>query len=48
LGTTFQPGEEVEGGKGLAKYGYLMTLRRLFGDIIPKMMRQWVREYHGT
>lgn len=49
LGTTFKPGEEVEGGKGLAKYGYLMTLRRLFGDIIPKMMRQWVREYHhGT
>jgi len=39
LGTTFKPGEEVEGGKSLAKYGYLMTIRRFFGEILPKLFR---------
>jgi uncharacterized peroxidase-related enzyme len=37
LGTTFQSGEEIEGGKSLAKYGYLMTVRRFFGEILPSM-----------
>lgn len=37
LGTTFKPGEEIEGGKSLAKYGYLMTIRRFFGEILPTM-----------
>lgn len=37
LGTTFNPGEEVEGGKSLAKYGYKMSLRRFFGEVLPKM-----------
>lgn len=48
LGTTYVPGEEVEGGKGLAKYGYLMSLRRLFGDILPKMIRGWVKDAHAA
>jgi len=38
LGTTYKPGEEVEGGKSLAKYGYLMTIRRFFGEIVPQML----------
>lgn len=37
LGTTFEPGQEVEGGKSLAKYGYLMTIRRFFGEVLPQM-----------
>jgi uncharacterized peroxidase-related enzyme len=40
LGTTFKPGEEVEGGKSLAKYGYLMTVRRFFGEILPSMFKR--------
>jgi uncharacterized peroxidase-related enzyme len=47
LGTTFVPGEETEGGRGLAKYGYLMTIRRFFGDILPKMIRGWMQEANG-
>jgi hypothetical protein len=39
LGTTFKPEEAVEGGKGLAKYGYLMSVRRFFGEILPKLWR---------
>lgn len=39
LGTTFKAGEEVQGGKSLAKYGYLMTIRRFFGEILPKLFR---------
>lgn len=38
LGTTFVPGEEIEGGKSLAKYGYLMTIRRFVGEILPKIL----------
>lgn len=37
LGTTYKPGEEIEGGKSLAKYGYLMTVRRFVGEILPQM-----------
>lgn len=37
LGTQFKPGEPQEGGKGLAKYGYTMTLKRLFGEVIPTL-----------
>lgn len=37
LGTTFEPGQEIEGGKGLAKYGYLMTIRRFFGQVLPSL-----------
>ena len=37
LGTTFEPGQEVEGGKGLAKYGYLMTIRRFFSQVLPTL-----------
>jgi uncharacterized peroxidase-related enzyme len=40
LGTTFVPGEEVQGGKSLAKYGYLMTIRRFFGEILPKLLKR--------
>lgn len=39
LGTTFVPGQEVEGGKSLAKYGYQMTIRRFFGEILPKLFK---------
>ena len=35
LATTYQPGEEVQGGRSLAKYGYLMSIRRFFGEIVP-------------
>lgn len=38
LGTTFVPGEEIDGGKSLAKYGYLMTIRRFVGEILPKIL----------
>jgi uncharacterized peroxidase-related enzyme len=38
LGTTFVPGEEIEGGKSLAKYGYLMGIRRFFGEILPQLL----------
>jgi uncharacterized peroxidase-related enzyme len=37
LGTTYNPGEEIQGGKSLAKYGYLMTIRRFVGEILPQM-----------
>ena len=35
LGTTFEAGQEIEGGRGLAKYGYLMTVRRFFAQVLP-------------
>lgn len=38
LGTTYAPGEEVQGGKSLAKYGYLMSIRRFFGEILPSLL----------
>jgi len=38
LGTTFMPGEEIQGGKSLAKYGYLMTIRRFVGEILPQIL----------
>lgn len=37
LATTFEPGEEIQGGKSLAKYGYLMGVRRFFGEILPNL-----------
>lgn len=40
LGTVFLPQEAVEGGKSLAKYGYLMGIRRFFGEILPKMINK--------
>lgn len=45
LGTTFAPYEAVEGGRSLAKYGYLMTVRRFFGEILPKIWRGWRTKY---
>lgn len=42
LGTTFKPGEEVEGGKGLAKYGYTFGIRRFFGEMLPQLWRKLV------
>jgi uncharacterized peroxidase-related enzyme len=38
LATTFEPGQEVEGGKGLADYGYLMTIRRFFKQVLPILL----------
>jgi len=37
LGTTFKPGEPAEGGKSLAKYGYLMTPVRFAKEVVPKI-----------
>lgn len=37
LGTTFKPEEAEEGGRGLAKYGYVLSIRRFFGEILPKL-----------
>lgn len=37
LATTFEPGEEIQGGKSLAKYGYLMSIRRFFGEVLPSL-----------
>lgn len=37
LGTTFKPEEAIEGGVGLAKYGYVLSIRRFFGEILPKL-----------
>lgn len=34
LATTYKPGEEVQGGKSLAKYGYIFGVRRLVGEVI--------------
>lgn len=48
LGTTFVPGEEVEGGIGLAKYGYLMTIRRFFGQIVPVIFRDWMKDIYAS
>ena len=41
LGTTFLPGQPEEGGKSLAKYGYTMTIRRFFKEILPKMWKKF-------
>lgn len=41
LGTTFKPGEPEEGGRGLAKYGYIFGFRRFFGEVLPKMWNQF-------
>ncbi len=43
LGTTFRPGEPEEGGAGLVKYGYTMGIRRFFKEVLPKMIRKWMR-----
>lgn len=45
LGTTFKPEEAIEGGRGLAKYGYLMSARRFFGEILPKLWRGFRTKY---
>lgn len=37
LGTTYSVGEAEAGGRGLAKYGYTMGIRRFFGEVFPKM-----------
>jgi uncharacterized peroxidase-related enzyme len=37
LGTTFRPGEPEQGGRGLAKYGYTMGIRRFFREVLPKL-----------
>ncbi len=41
LGTTFIPGEPEEGGRSLAKYGYLMSVRRFVSEILPKMWSEF-------
>jgi uncharacterized peroxidase-related enzyme len=38
LATTFQEGRPEEGGKGLADYGYLMTIRRFFKQVLPILL----------
>jgi len=37
LGTTFNPGEPEQGGKGLVEFGYTMGIRRFFREVLPKM-----------
>lgn len=37
LGTIFKDGEPEQGGRSLAKYGYKMTIKRFFGEILPMM-----------
>ena len=36
-GTTYKFGEAEEGGRGLAHYGYQMTARRFFAEVIPRL-----------
>lgn len=43
LGTTFQMGEPEEGGRGLAKYGYIFGIRRFIGEVLPKLWSKFWR-----
>jgi len=36
-GTTFNEGEPEEGGAALVKYGYTMSLKRFFVELLPKL-----------
>ncbi len=38
LGTTFEPGQEIKGGQGLAEYGYMMTIKRFFKEVLPTLL----------
>lgn len=40
LGTTYEEKDLKEGGESLAKYGYLMSIRRFFGEVLPKMFKR--------
>jgi uncharacterized peroxidase-related enzyme len=49
LDTTFNSIEEVNNdGRLLAKYGYKMSVSRLFGQIIPSMWKTWRTKFYSA
>jgi len=41
LGTTFRMGQPEQGGRGLAKYGYTMGIRRFLAEVLPKLWNKF-------
>lgn len=47
LGTTFEPGEPEISGTNLVKFGYVMSARRFFTEVLPKMWSHFWAEVWG-